>query len=64
MSNIMSPFKAFIADENGVTAIEYALIAAIVGVAVIAGANLLSDGLTSLFNSIANMLSTSAAGFK
>jgi pilus assembly protein Flp/PilA len=64
MRNIMSPFKTFIADESGVTAIEYALIAAVVGIAVIAGANLLSDGLTSLFNSVADMLSNSAAGFK
>jgi len=33
MSTITSAIKAFIADENGVTAIEYGLIAALIGVA-------------------------------
>jgi len=32
MSTITSAIKAFIADEDGVTAIEYGLIAALIGV--------------------------------
>ena len=32
MSTITSAIQAFVADENGVTAIEYGLIAALIGV--------------------------------
>jgi len=32
MSTITTAIKAFVADENGVTAIEYGLIAALIGV--------------------------------
>lgn len=32
MSKITSAIKAFVADEDGVTAIEYGLIAALIGV--------------------------------
>ncbi|MDN4038008.1 Flp family type IVb pilin [Massilia sp. YIM B02443] len=32
MSTITSAIKAFVADEDGVTAIEYGLIAALIGV--------------------------------
>ncbi|MBQ5948180.1 MULTISPECIES: Flp family type IVb pilin [unclassified Massilia] len=32
MSTMSSAIKAFIADENGVTAIEYGMIAALIGV--------------------------------
>jgi pilus assembly protein Flp/PilA len=64
MSNFISAFKQFAADENGVTAIEYGLIAAIVGVAVVAGAGFLSTGLSTLFNSIGSKLSTSASSIK
>jgi pilus assembly protein Flp/PilA len=63
MSNFIAAVKGFIADENGVTAIEYGLIAAIVGVAVVTGAGLLSGGLTSLFTDIGSRLTTEAAKF-
>jgi pilus assembly protein Flp/PilA len=63
MSNFISAVKAFAADENGVTAIEYGLIAAIVGVAVVTGAGLLSGGLTDLFTGIGTKLTTEAAKF-
>jgi pilus assembly protein Flp/PilA len=63
MSNFISAVKAFAADENGVTAIEYGLIAAIVGVAVVTGAGLLSGGLTTLFTDIGTKLTTEAGKF-
>jgi pilus assembly protein Flp/PilA len=46
MSKIVSAFKAFVADENGVTAIEYGLIAAPVGVAIVGAVTLLGGQLT------------------
>jgi pilus assembly protein Flp/PilA len=56
MSNFTSAFKAFIADENGVTAIEYGLIAALVGVAIATAATAMGDQLETLFNTIKNKL--------
>ena len=52
MSNFIAAVKTFAADENGVTAIEYGLIAALVGVAVITGATALGSKLNTLFTNI------------
>lgn len=63
MSNFIAAVKAFAADENGVTAIEYGLIAAIVGVAVVTGAGLLGTGLSKLFSDIGTNLSNAGGKF-
>jgi pilus assembly protein Flp/PilA len=42
----------FVKDESGVTAIEYGLIAAIVGVGIIVGLTNLKTGLNTLFNNV------------
>lgn len=52
MSKVFSVVQSFIADENGVTAIEYGLIAALVGVAVVAAAGKLGDQLNATFNAV------------
>jgi pilus assembly protein Flp/PilA len=49
MSNLISAVKTFVADENGVTAIEYGLIAALIGVAVSVGAKSLGTDLSTVF---------------
>jgi pilus assembly protein Flp/PilA len=46
MKNIVTRFAA---DESGATAIEYGLIAAIVGVGIIVGLGILRDSLDELF---------------
>lgn len=61
MSKIISAVKTFIADENGVTAIEYGLIAALMGAAVIAGIGLVSTGLGNVFTRIGSKLSGAIA---
>ncbi len=45
-------FSRFVKDESGATAIEYGLIAAIVGVGIIAGLTTLQEGLTGVFETI------------
>ena len=51
------PFlQKFVRDEEGVTAIEYGLIAALVAVAIIAGATALGTNLNSLFTRISGIL--------
>lgn len=56
MSNFVSAVKAFAADENGVTAIEYGLIAALIGVAIAAAAKAVGTDLTTLFTNIGTKL--------
>ena len=45
-----SIFARFLKDESGATAIEYGLIAALISVALIAGATLLGNELEDTFN--------------
>ncbi|MBW8898503.1 MAG: Flp family type IVb pilin [Massilia sp.] len=56
MSNFISAVKTFIADENGVTAIEYGLIAALIGVAVAGTAKTLGTDLSSVFSAVSTKL--------
>ena len=45
-------FKRFAKDESGATAIEYGLIASLIGVAIIVGATTLGGKLNTTFNDI------------
>ena len=56
MSKIVSAVKTFFADENGVTAIEYGLIAALVGVAIVASAKALGIQLGATFTNVTNLM--------
>ncbi|MGZ5182453.1 MAG: Flp family type IVb pilin [Ramlibacter sp.] len=57
MNKFTSAVKAFLADEEGVTAIEYGLIAALIGVALTAGASTLGGDLNTAFDKIATKVS-------
>ena len=46
----------FSEDGSGATAIEYGLIAAIVGIGIIVGLGALRDGLNTLFNNVVTNL--------
>lgn len=48
--------KSVLKDENGATAIEYALIAILVSVAVIGGATIIGAKLSGTFSSVASNL--------
>jgi pilus assembly protein Flp/PilA len=56
MSTFTSAVKTFMADENGVTAIEYGLIAALVGVGIAVAAQALGANLSTLFTNIGTSL--------
>jgi pilus assembly protein Flp/PilA len=62
MKNLMQQVKRFIRDEDGVTAIEYGLIAALIAVVIIGGATAVGTNLNNLFLTIAGKLSTAIAG--
>lgn len=48
--------KNFFQDEEGVTAIEYALIAALIAVAIIAAVTLVGTDIAAVFTNISNKL--------
>jgi pilus assembly protein Flp/PilA len=56
--------KRFAQDESGATAIEYGLIAALIGCVIIGGATLLGNNLNAKFKAIAGTVGTTAAAGK
>jgi pilus assembly protein Flp/PilA len=54
-------FARFAKDESGVTAIEYGLIATLIGVAIIAGATALGGKLNDTFQAISTKVNGPAA---
>ena len=48
--------KRFLRNEQGVTALEYALIAALVAVVIIGSVSLLGQNVSSVFGTIANTI--------
>lgn len=53
-------FARFMKDESGATAIEYGLIAALISVALIAGATTLGNSLSTTFNTISTKMTTAS----
>ena len=51
-----SVLKNLLADDNGATAIEYGLIAALIAVAAIAAFQLVGTNLSGIFNTVATDL--------
>ena len=56
MKTFKSAVQAFIADEDGFTAIEYSLIAALVGVGMVVAAGLLGDQISLAFTKVTTTL--------
>jgi pilus assembly protein Flp/PilA len=56
MKTIFTAVQAFIADEDGVTAIEYGLIAALVGVAMATAASALGAEISATFDAVVTKL--------
>jgi pilus assembly protein Flp/PilA len=52
--------KNFVNDESGATAIEYGLIAALIAVALVAGATQLGESLNDKFGDVAQVLDDAA----
>jgi pilus assembly protein Flp/PilA len=54
----MQFIKNFIKEEDGVTAIEYALIASLIAGVIIAAVTLLGGNISSMFSALAGKIST------
>jgi pilus assembly protein Flp/PilA len=61
MKTISTAVQAFFVDEDGVTAIEYALIAALVAVGVAVAAKALGVGISATFNNLVDRLANAIA---
>ena len=55
---VMTKVSRFLKDESGATAIEYGLIAALIGVGIIVSARALGVQLTAVFSYITGQLNT------
>jgi pilus assembly protein Flp/PilA len=54
---MLSFLKSFWTDEEGAAAIEYALIAALIAIAIVAGAGILGGGMNTMFTNLGNYIS-------
>ena len=62
MEKFLSATRRFLRDEEGVTAIEYGLVASLIAVAIIIGAGLVGTNLNTLFTGISGCLATPPTG--
>jgi pilus assembly protein Flp/PilA len=51
--NMVKRIKKFVSNESGVTAIEYALIAGLIALVIIAAVSLLGTNLSTVFSNVA-----------
>nr|WP_057927401.1 Flp family type IVb pilin [Burkholderia ambifaria] len=58
MFTFIQKIRGFVQDEQGVTAIEYGLIAALIAVGLVAALTLVGGDLKDVFNTIASDLAT------
>ncbi len=61
MKTIFTAIQAFVADEDGVTAIEYGLIAALVGVGMVTAATALGEEISATFDAVVTKLAAAIA---
>ncbi|BCZ85717.1 hypothetical protein PTKU64_93920 (plasmid) [Paraburkholderia terrae] len=61
MQKTLDLIRAFAREEDGVTAIEYGLLAALIAVAIIVGATAVGNNLNGLFNYISGKVAAPAA---
>ena len=61
MDKFLNATRRFLRDEEGVTAIEYGLIAALIAVVIIGSVQLVGGGLDGVFAKIATCLANPSA---
>ena len=57
MSTFISAVRTFIADEDGVTALEYGMIAALIAGVIVTAVTTLGDSVSSTFSKLAEIIS-------
>ncbi len=59
---MFTKLKTFLTNEDGATAIEYGLIAALVSVAAIGALTAMGNSLSTMFNTVSSALSGAVGG--
>jgi pilus assembly protein Flp/PilA len=59
---MITTLARFVKDENGATAIEYGLIAALVSVAAIGALTALGTNLSNMFNTVSSSVASASSG--
>lgn len=59
--NLNSCCKSFVSDESGATSIEYALIAGIISICIVAGLTSARNELSTTFNKVGSELKSNVA---
>ncbi len=62
MTGMFAKLKTFLNNEDGATAIEYGLIAALVSVAAIGALTAMGNSLGTMFNTVSSALSGATGG--
>jgi pilus assembly protein Flp/PilA len=62
MTKLTKLFRGFEQDRDAVTALEYALIAAVMGALVVTAVTTLGESLNTAYTSIGTLLTTTASG--
>ena len=55
---VQKTFQDFLSDETGATAIEYGLIAAVIGISIIVGGKQMGDALNNKFECTADIMNS------
>jgi pilus assembly protein Flp/PilA len=58
---MVARLRQFATDQTGATSIEYALIAVLVGIAIITAVTALGDSLQSIFETVASTVDTASS---
>ena len=58
---MVTRLKQFATDQSGATSIEYALIAVLVGIAIITAVTALGDSLKAIFDTVASTVDTATS---
>ncbi|SPA39683.1 Flp pilin component [Cupriavidus taiwanensis] len=61
MQALTTKFQQFVRDEDGVTAIEYGLIAALIAIVIITSVQIVGTQLNSVFSKIGSYLTSANA---
>jgi pilus assembly protein Flp/PilA len=56
MSNVISAVRTFVADEDGVTALEYGMIAALIAAVIVGTVQILGTRINLAFNKVVTAL--------
>jgi pilus assembly protein Flp/PilA len=62
MFRIVTAWRRMRRDKRGVTALEYGLIAAVMGALIVSGVTSLGNSMNSAFTTIGKVLTTNASG--